>query len=74
MLSPYRYPPNSIKRKQKISNREHDLERPQLTSYDIKRPQMTSNENDGSVFRKLKQKVSEELAIQMITLIVEEIL
>ena len=27
-LSPYRIPPNSRKRKQKISNTEHDLEGP----------------------------------------------
>ena len=32
MLSPYRIPPNSNKRKQKISSRENDHERPQLTS------------------------------------------
>ena len=36
-LSRYRIPPNSHKRRQKISNREHDLERPQLTSIDLKR-------------------------------------
>ena len=34
MLSPYRIPPNSNKRKQKISNCEHGLERPQFTSSD----------------------------------------
>ena len=34
MLSPYRIPTNSHKRRQKISNREHDLERPQMTSKD----------------------------------------
>ena len=32
MLSPYTIPRNSNKRRQKISNQEHDLERPQLTS------------------------------------------
>ena len=32
MLSPYRIPPNSHKRKQKISNFEHDFEKPQMTS------------------------------------------
>ena len=32
MRSPYRILPNSYKRKQKISNREQDLERPQLNS------------------------------------------
>ena len=38
MLSPYRILPNSHKRKQKISNREHDLDRPQLTSDDLAEP------------------------------------
>ena len=45
MLSPYRIPSNSHKRRPKISNttldyisnREHDLEKPQLTSIDLKR-------------------------------------
>ena len=32
MLSPYRIPSNKHKRKQETSNREHDPERPQLTS------------------------------------------
>ena len=32
MLSPLKSPPNSHKRRQKISNRKHDLERPQLSS------------------------------------------
>ena len=36
MLSHYRIPPNSNKRKDKISNREHDPERPQMTSKDLK--------------------------------------
>ena len=40
--SPYRIQPNSNKRKQKISYREYDLERPQMTSNDLKRPQLTS--------------------------------
>ena len=44
MLSPFIIPPNNHKRKQKISNREHDLERPQMTSNDLKRPQLTSKE------------------------------
>ena len=35
MLSPYRIHPNSHKRKQKISNREYDLERPPMTSKDL---------------------------------------
>ena len=34
MLSPYGIPPNTKKRKQKISNRDNDLERPQMTSKD----------------------------------------
>ena len=46
MLSPYSIPSNSNKRKQKISNREHDLERPQLTSKEV------TNEN----FKNLKSK------------------
>ena len=45
MLSPYRIPSNSLKRRQKISNinldddshRERDLKRPPLTSNDLKR-------------------------------------
>ena len=32
MLSPYRIPPKTNKRKQNISNREHYLEGPQITS------------------------------------------
>ena len=32
MLSPYRLSPNSHERKQKLSNLEHDLERPEMTS------------------------------------------
>ena len=44
MLSLYRIPPNSHKRRQKILNREHDLERPQMTSNDFERPQLTSND------------------------------
>ena len=42
MLSPYRIPPNSSKRKPKISNREHDIVRPQMTSNDLKLPQNNS--------------------------------
>ena len=45
MLSPQRIPPNNHKRRRKISNREHDLERPQLTSKEVKRPQMKSKES-----------------------------
>ena len=44
MISPYRISPNSQKRKQGISNRENDLDRPQTTSNDRKRHQMTSND------------------------------
>ena len=49
MLSTYRIPPNSHKRRQKISNREHDLERPRMTSEDLKRPQMTSKESSPNI-------------------------
>ena len=42
MPSPYRIQPNSNKKKQKISTREHDIERHQMTSNDRKRPQLTS--------------------------------
>ena len=44
MFSPHRIPANSHKRKQKILNREHDVERPQMTSNDLKRTQLTSKE------------------------------
>ena len=40
MFSPYRIPAKSNKRKQKISNREHDFGRLQMTSSDVKRPRM----------------------------------
>ena len=49
MLSPFRIPANSHKRKQKISNCEHDLQRPQLTSNDLRRPQVTSKESSSSI-------------------------
>ena len=43
MLLPYRIPPNSHKRRQKISNdnskSEHDLKRPQISSNDLKTTQ-----------------------------------
>ena len=43
MLSHYAFPPNSHKRRQKISNdnsnSEHDFKRPQMTSNDLKSPQ-----------------------------------
>ena len=32
-------------KKQKTSNRGHDLERPQMNSNDLKRPQLTSKES-----------------------------
>ena len=44
MRSPFRNTPSSHKRKQKISNREHDLQRHQMTSNDLKEPQLTSND------------------------------
>ena len=37
MLSPYRFSPNSNKRKQKISNREPDPKRPQIISNDLEK-------------------------------------
>ena len=43
-LPPYRIPPNSHKRKQKVLKRKHDLKRSQLTSNDLKRPKFTSND------------------------------
>ena len=43
-LSPYKIQSNSNKRKQKISNREHDTERPTVTSKDLNRSQLTSKE------------------------------
>ena len=45
MLSPHRMSANSHRRRQKISNREHDLERSQLTSNDLITPQMTSKKS-----------------------------
>ena len=36
MYSPYRTSPNSHKKEQKISNREHELEKPQMSSKDPK--------------------------------------
>ena len=40
LLSAYKIPPNSNKRKQKLSNREKDLERHQMTSNVLKRLQI----------------------------------
>ena len=45
MLSTHRLSSNTDKRKRKISNQEHDLERPQITSNDLKKPQLTSKES-----------------------------
>ena len=39
MFSPYRIPPNSTNKKQKISNGEHHLKKPQRTSNDHKKLQ-----------------------------------
>ena len=47
MLSPYKIPTNSHKRKQKTSNRS--LIRAQMTSIDINRPYSTSNESCGAI-------------------------
>ena len=60
MRSPCQNLPNSNKRKQKTLNREHDLERPQLTSNDLKGPQLTSKEsrNENVIFLKSKNKNS----------------
>ena len=55
MFSSYRIPPNGHKRKEEISNREHDLERPQRTPNDLKRPQSTSKET-SSIFETVKPK------------------
>ena len=52
VLSPYKIPPNTHKRRQKItntnlkdkSNREHDVQRRKMTSIDLIRPQMASND------------------------------
>ena len=42
VLSPCRIPPESHRTKQKVLNREHDLEGPHWNSNDLKTPQMTS--------------------------------
>ena len=58
MFPPYRIPPNTNKRKQKISNREKFLKRPQITSNDLKGHQLASkdvrNENVKSPKNKSK--------------------
>ena len=44
MLSHYRIPPKSHKRKPKeVSNHKHEPEKPQMTPIDLERPQLTSN-------------------------------
>ena len=45
LLSPYRIPTNSYKRKRKFSNRELDLE----TSNDLKRPQLTPKKSSPKI-------------------------
>ena len=57
MVLTYRIPPNGQKRKQKISNGEHDLERPQITSNDVKRPQLASKESSPNI-KTVKHKTS----------------
>ena len=55
MLSLYRIPTNSHKRRQKISNREHDLKRSQKPSNNLKRPQLTSK-NSSLIIETVKPK------------------
>ena len=59
MLPPYRNPPNSNKRKQKISNCKHDLKIPQMTSNDLKRRQLTSKKSSSN-FEMVKHKTSKK--------------
>ena len=62
MLSPYRIPPNSHKRRQKTSNtnldddsnHKHDLETPQITSNHLKRLQTASKKPITNKKSKLK--------------------
>ena len=49
MLSPYRIPHKTQKRKQKISH--HDLERPQMTSNDQKKPELTSKKSQMKMLK-----------------------
>ena len=56
MLSHYGIPPNSNKRKQKISVCEHELERPQLTLNDLERPKLTSEKVTNENFKSFKSK------------------
>ena len=55
MLSAYRIPPSSHKRKKKISNRKHDLGKPHFISKDLERPQITSKES-SPIFELVKPK------------------
>ena len=57
MLSAYRIPPNSKNRKQKISYRKQDTERPQMTSNDLKRHQLTSKKFSPETFKPKKNKL-----------------
>ena len=45
LVSPYGIQSNGNKRKQEISKRGNDFERPQMYSNDLKRPQLTSKES-----------------------------
>ena len=56
MLSVYRNPRNSHRRRQKISNCEYDLERPQMISNDPKKPQLTSKESSLETVEPKKNK------------------
>ena len=64
MLSTYRIPSNSHKRRQMISdknlddnsNHEHDLKRHQITSNDLKGPRTTSNADSTTTNKKSKLK------------------
>ena len=55
MLSLYKIPAKSNKTKHKISNREHDLERRQMTSNHFKRLQMTSKDDGKTAYKKIKK-------------------
>ena len=56
ILSPYRIPIKSHKRKQEIPHHEQDLERPQMASKDLKRPQLTSKEVRNEIVKSTKSK------------------
>ena len=62
MLSPCRIPPNSNKRKQKISNCEHDLKRPQMTSSDpVVKPVKSKIEKKGGENFELNDEYLDEI-------------